>query len=61
MLCCAVLCCGVWCGQEKTGQPAQWVLGVSRQRVNDWLAGRVHPTGEQALLLRQFLEKGPTL
>jgi plasmid maintenance system antidote protein VapI len=32
-------------------------IGVPRQRINDWLAGRVQMTGEQALGLLEFLEK----
>jgi transcriptional regulator with XRE-family HTH domain len=32
-------------------------LGVSRQAVTNWLKGRQHPTGEQALAIQQFFEK----
>ena len=32
-------------------------IKVSRQRINDWLAGRVKPTGEQTLALLEFLSK----
>ncbi|HET9378695.1 MAG TPA: hypothetical protein VFO40_27235 [Chthoniobacterales bacterium] len=32
-------------------------LGVSRQRVTDWLAGRYAPTLEQGLRLQAFLKK----
>jgi plasmid maintenance system antidote protein VapI len=32
-------------------------IGVSRQRINDWLAGRVQMTGEQALALLAYLDK----
>ena len=30
-------------------------IGVPKQRVNDWLAGRVHMRGEQALNLLSYL------
>jgi hypothetical protein len=33
------------------------ILGVSRQRVTDWLAGRKAPTLEQGLRLQAFLKK----
>jgi hypothetical protein len=32
-------------------------VGVSRQRVNDWLHGRKHPSLEQGLALLQLLER----
>jgi DNA-binding transcriptional regulator YdaS (Cro superfamily) len=31
-------------------------IGVSPQRVNDWLAGRVKPSGDQVLALLDFLK-----
>jgi transcriptional regulator with XRE-family HTH domain len=40
---------------RQTG--AAEAIGVSRQRINDWLSGRVQPTGEQALALLEFLER----
>jgi plasmid maintenance system antidote protein VapI len=33
------------------------ILGVSRQRVTDWIAGRKAPTLEQGLKLQAFLKK----
>jgi hypothetical protein len=33
------------------------MLGVPRQRVTDWLAGRYTPTLEQGLRLQAFLKK----
>ena len=33
------------------------MLGVPRQRVTDWLAGRKAPTLEQGLKLQTFLKK----
>jgi DNA-binding transcriptional regulator YdaS (Cro superfamily) len=42
---------------ERGGQAeAARRIGVSRQRVNDWLAGRVKPSGEQVLALLDFLK-----
>ena len=35
-------------------------IDVSPQRINDWLAGRVLPSGEQALALLAFLDLNDT-
>jgi transcriptional regulator with XRE-family HTH domain len=47
-----------WCSLER-GRQVQVAkqLGVPRQRISDWLAGRKNPTLEQGLALQAFLEK----
>jgi transcriptional regulator with XRE-family HTH domain len=46
-----------YCAAERGRQTAvAEAIGVSRQRINDWLSGRVQPTGEQALALLEFLQ-----
>src|SRR5580704_2844748 len=43
-------------GRGRQKQVAE-AIGVSRQRINDWIAGRVQPTGDQILSLLAFLAK----
>jgi predicted transcriptional regulator len=47
-----------WC-DEKYGRRAELarMLGVSRQLVSDWFAGRTTPTLDAGLQLQEFLKK----
>ena len=47
-----------WC-DEKYGRRAELarMLGVSRQLVSDWFAGRTTPTLDAGLHLQAFLKK----
>jgi len=45
-----------FCDQGTSQAEVARQVGVSRQRINDWLAGRVQMTGEQALALSAFLD-----
>jgi DNA-binding transcriptional regulator YiaG len=44
---------------EERGRRSEFarLVGIERQAVTDWLAGRQEPTGEQVLALVEFLEK----
>jgi len=43
-------------GRGRQAQVAE-AIGVSRQRINDWIAGRVQPTADQILSLLAFLAR----
>jgi hypothetical protein len=49
-----------WCDLEY-GRRAQLgrAIGVGRQVVTNWFAGRQRPTGEQVLLIQEFLKQLP--
>jgi hypothetical protein len=49
---------GYWCeqGWGRQTETAK-AIGVTSQRVNDWITGRKKMTGEQALRLQNFLQR----
>ena len=49
---------GYWCeqGWGRQTETAK-AIGVTSQRVNDWITGRKKMTGEQALRLQKFLQR----
>src|SRR5207249_11736954 len=47
-----------WCGQERGRQmELARILGVDRQRVSDWIAGRAYPSLGTGLQLYHFLKR----
>lgn len=47
-----------WCNGDRGRRViAAKAVGVSRQRVSDWFAGRSKPTSEQILAVQAFLKR----
>jgi hypothetical protein len=49
-----------WCNGDRGRRViVAKAVGVTRQRVSDWFAGRSKPTSEQILAVQAFLKRPP--